>query len=160
MITLYKLKEENLTEEKIIDAARRGKVMLMVEDNDTGRQRMIEKAYRMIEPAKGLINKSHNMNNVRLCLNAFADAMGEDFTQQMQSVTKCERLLCSMVGAMLAVGLFSNTASQLAERLGLERNSRSSARCRIDEGRRNMRLKKILLELEKSVRKCQTTFAT
>lgn len=159
MITFYKLKEEDLKREEIKMALSQGRVMLMVENNNMGRQRMIEKAYRMIKPAQGYINRNYNLNSVRLCLDAFAEDMGEDFTLQMQSVTKCERLLCMMVGAMLAVGVFTNTAAQLAGCLELDRNSRNSARCRIDEGKRNERLVNILQGMEKSVRKCQATFA-
>ncbi len=146
MITFYKLKEEDLRKKEIIEALRNGRVMLMVENNNIGKQRMIDKAYNMIKPAQKLINKNHNMINVRMCLNAIADALGEDFTLHMQSETKCERLVCNMVGAMLGVGLFTNTAMQLAQCLELKRNSRSSARCRIDEGKRDSRLTDILLE--------------
>lgn len=117
MIQFMMVRPEDLTDERILKSlkmeARKGRLVVMKQMDDSPKN-VIEWMYRKLLMCKGVLYPGRTMHNVRLYLNAVAEANAHSMAEKMKGEKTRSKYICLLLGAMVQRGVFAATASELA----------------------------------------------
>ena len=160
MIRLMKVRSADLDDkdmlERLKQEANRGRLVVMMEENDEGLQNLVNWVCRMMAMCKAMLHPGRSMLNVRLYVNALVDAAGGDFARRLASERKRDKYLCMVLGALMARVVFMGTAGEMAKVFKLERLAELSVKKYITLGQQDVHMKNIFSVADENVSRCHT----
>lgn len=155
MVRSVDLEDKDMLERLKREAAQ-GRLVVMIEETDDGLRCLIDWVCKKLAMCKGLMQPGQSKLNVRLYVNAVADAANGRFAESLASERKRDKYLCMLLGALMAHGVFMGTAGEMAKVFRLERLSELSVKKYITLGEKDRHMKTIFLVADENISRCHT----
>lgn len=155
MVRSVDLEDKDMLE-KLKKEAASGRLVVMIEETDDGLRCLIDWVCKKLAMCKGLMQPGRSRQNVRLYVNALADAANGRFAECLASERKRDKYLCMLLGGLMAHGMFMGTAGEMAKVFRLERLSELSVKKYITLGVKDQHMKIIFSMTDENVSRCHT----